>query len=241
MSKYFADLSGFTVTGFIDPADDDVPIYDPPGAGATRIINANTVRVVGAAGRLTMTVRRTCKSCNNGWMSQLEVATEPVLAPMFGGSPQLLTDEKARVLATWMLKTSLVASLAFGNMLPPTPYEELYATRAASDRTMVWCAHRPDFSLRLQTTPLQSKASRGSGVHDGLHTTMVLGHAVFGMVTRFGAPVRSPPVVLSAFEQRGVWPLATIRERVWPPARPLSDARLAQWIDPPYGRVPRPI
>jgi hypothetical protein len=42
--------------------------------------------------RLTLTIKRVCRECNNGWMSQLEEAVQPVLTPMIEGRDRELTS-----------------------------------------------------------------------------------------------------------------------------------------------------
>ena len=240
MSKHFAGLSGFTATGFIDPDDGDIPMLDPPGADAVRVANANVVREVGASGTMALTVRRVCESCNTGWLSELEAATEPLLAPMFAGLPQLLTGDTATTLATWVLKTVLISTLSFGDPLPLAPFHDLYASRLPSDQTVIWSGYRPDFKLLLHARPLQSKASQGSGVNDGLHGMIILGHVVLGVITKFGTQPLGP-VRLPGQQLRAVWPPPPVGDAVWPPPSPMSDALLAQWIDPPYDNLPRPV
>ena len=34
-----------------------------------------------------MVVKRVCASCNNGWMNQIDIAVEPYLRQLVGGSP----------------------------------------------------------------------------------------------------------------------------------------------------------
>jgi hypothetical protein len=243
MSKLFDGLSGSTVSGFIDADDDVIPVYDPPDATAVRIANANVNRTVPAKGEFNHTVRLVCKACNNGWLADLEGTTEPVLTPMIGAQPQLLTDDTATTLATWVLKTVLVANVAFDiATLPSTPLHDLYADRRASDRTVVWCAYRPDFGIGLRSNPQQSFASLGSGENDGVHATMHIGHVLLGVRVRFG-PYDPRPLIVPyrIHEQRIIWPPTEWRDRSWPPPRPLSDQYLRMWIDPPSaGHSARP-
>lgn len=63
-------------------------------------------------------VRRVCQSCNTGWMSDLEVQTKPVLAPLIRGSQGAITREFATLITAWMFKTTLVAEYAF----PDSPH-----------------------------------------------------------------------------------------------------------------------
>ena len=55
---------------------------------------------------LTTKIRAQCRSCNSGWMSQVEEAARPYLTTMIGGSAVTLTPAHQRAVATWIaLKT----------------------------------------------------------------------------------------------------------------------------------------
>lgn len=50
---------------------------------------------------------KVCRACNNGWLSDLENATKPILLPLINGHVRMLTaTEQARV-AIWATKTLL--------------------------------------------------------------------------------------------------------------------------------------
>lgn len=49
-----------------------------------------------------------CQSCNNGWMSDLEHRTKPILTPMIRGNAVSLTCEERTIIASWMTKTAMV-------------------------------------------------------------------------------------------------------------------------------------
>jgi hypothetical protein len=58
-------------------------------------------------------VAAVCKErCNNGWMSQLEARTKPLLGPMIRGRPTPLSVNDQQILATWAVKTTLMFHLA---------------------------------------------------------------------------------------------------------------------------------
>lgn len=59
----------------------------------------------------SMTVRRVCDDCNNGWMSRLEKKVQPVLTPMLAGRTRALNAEDQGTLATWAAKTVLAFDL----------------------------------------------------------------------------------------------------------------------------------
>ncbi len=54
-----------------------------------------------------------CKACNNGWMEELESATDPIAEKLFNGTRiQELPREEIETLAHWTAKTAAVLSYA---------------------------------------------------------------------------------------------------------------------------------
>lgn len=239
MSKYFADLSGYVASGWIGADESDGASFPALGSLSSPVVG-NTERRVGAAGAFSLTVGRVCRTCNNGWMADLEADVEPILGPMFGGDPQLLVGRRAERLATWAVKTVLVATLSWAADLPVDPFHELYRDQHPSQSTTVWSGYRSDFLIRQDYGPLQSVSARPSGFPDGYHASLILGHVVLGVVSYFaGSPPRN--AVMSPTYEVAIWPNeARATTRTWPPPQPLTDERLARWIYPPNPRIPRP-
>lgn len=82
-----------------------------------------------------------CKTCNNGWMAELEVAAMPLLTPLILGEGAELPEAAQRTLATWCLKTALMHEYGAPDPLPlgdqalylythrhPTPDHVIWAT-----------------------------------------------------------------------------------------------------------------
>ncbi|MGH2922380.1 MAG: hypothetical protein ACRDKU_09965, partial [Gaiellaceae bacterium] len=65
------------------------------------------------AGKLDMKVRRVCESCNNGWMSELEKAAQPVLLPLIEGKSKKLVPVEQEVVAVWAIKTALMCEFLY--------------------------------------------------------------------------------------------------------------------------------
>jgi hypothetical protein len=51
---------------------------------------------------------KVCRTCNNGWMSQLENSSRHVLDPLITGTPCRLAADEQAVLARWLLKNALL-------------------------------------------------------------------------------------------------------------------------------------
>src|ERR1035441_6850782 len=61
------------------------------------------------------TARVVCGSCNSGWMSSLESAAQPILAPLLTGESTTLCGADISVVLRWAVKTSIVISAGTGN------------------------------------------------------------------------------------------------------------------------------
>lgn len=90
----------------------------------------------------TEIVRRACRDCNSGWMSDKETAVKPILLPLLWGQSRQLTTVEQRTLGDWC---ALVAVLAcFLRPAIPIPSEYLtsyYELRHPPEMTTVLAAH----------------------------------------------------------------------------------------------------
>jgi hypothetical protein len=91
----------------------------------------------------TLTVRSVCAQCNNGWMGRLEDQARPYLLTMIRGNGRTYHATGRTLIATWFVKTALVAGSKFSPPLPHAFYEQVRATGRPSDNTRVWLAATP--------------------------------------------------------------------------------------------------
>lgn len=74
---------------------------------------------------------RVCATCNNGWMSQLEADTIPLLRPLMQGTSRVreLSHEQRTIVARWAVKTAYMLNSAsnFDSKVPTGHLAELYA------------------------------------------------------------------------------------------------------------------
>jgi hypothetical protein len=54
-------------------------------------------------------VRMACGQCNQGWMNGLETTVQPLITPMIRGTPAALNLKNQKAIATWAVKTAMVA------------------------------------------------------------------------------------------------------------------------------------
>jgi hypothetical protein len=58
-----------------------------------------------------LTVNDICKSCNEGWLEELENRVRPFACDMIGGRSMALSVEQVSLLAAWAYKTILIFDL----------------------------------------------------------------------------------------------------------------------------------
>jgi hypothetical protein len=89
-------------------------------------------------------LRVACKSCNTGWMHDLEEEVKTDLAKMVQGGQTLLTSQTARYIATWLVKTFCVfeyADLVTGENIPREHYDQLFERKTSPpDWCQAWIA-----------------------------------------------------------------------------------------------------
>lgn len=93
---------------------------------------------------IDLKARKVCGPCNSGWMSEMEVKTRYTLTPLvLSTKPQTFTETDAVMLATWVTKTALTASLLHPDDTNPIRkkyFEEMYRDRAPFRDSVVWVA-----------------------------------------------------------------------------------------------------
>lgn len=79
------------------------------------------------------TVKIACKSCNNGWMSDLEKSVMGDLKVMIKGQPKMLRSNAKQRLAFWCAKTALVADYLHPQqrIVPDAHFHDLFMQRSA--------------------------------------------------------------------------------------------------------------
>jgi hypothetical protein len=97
---------------------------------------------------LEMTAKCVCAQCNNGWMSDIEEYTQPILSPLIRDTVtrRFLTDEDQGAIAVWAILRSVVFD---SQMLKPKQYwldserAQFMATLEPPANTHVWLASFP--------------------------------------------------------------------------------------------------
>jgi hypothetical protein len=99
------------------------------------------------------TVKAVCGPCNNGFMNDIEADARPYLSAMIRGNLAMsLAAEGVTAVATWAVKTSLMAQLTGSEPAAlEQVYGDFYATRRPTPECMVWAAAVDDQDWALRT------------------------------------------------------------------------------------------
>src|SRR6476659_1777493 len=102
------------------------------------------------------------KSCNTGWLSDLETAVAGLIGPMIVGQPTILQTEDQKAAAAWAYKTVLLMQMIrpLGlRVIPPDRFRQLHDSRRPPSDVRMWLARREG----------------GNAAHDALNEIRVAG------------------------------------------------------------------
>jgi hypothetical protein len=115
------------------------PIYNyHPSTG--EVISGPTGR---QGDQRTIRVRAVCRSCNSGWMSELESDVRPYLTPIVKGEPVTLLRPAIAKLAQWISLKAMIAEHAAPNvaLTPRTDRQAFAESLAVPEYYRVYVAH----------------------------------------------------------------------------------------------------
>lgn len=89
-----------------------------------------------------------CVTCNNGWMSELEVKVAPIFEKLWevGKEKYIIIDSQScQILAQWAFKTSLTVNLAsnYRRIVPQKHFSDFYESRKLPENSAVDIALAP--------------------------------------------------------------------------------------------------
>ncbi len=163
-----------------------------------------------------LTVRCVCQTCNNGWMSQLEVQTKRFLQPLLIGQPCSLDSTAQSTIALWSVKTAMVLEALDQPHLRAYTQPECAQLRiqgAIPWRTSIWLATSLDSTYFMSSKHRHLDTHKASQI-SGVSITMAFAHVVLQVFTiRLPRDV-GPTTRVTANVRRGPWEQATIQ--IWP-------------------------
>jgi len=168
-----------------------------------------------------LTIRCVCRGCNNGWMSQLEQAAQPVLQPLIAGQSVSLDETGQAVVARWAVKTAMVLEAV--DPREKRIYEAAQCARfracgAIPWRTTIWLAASVDSASFMST----KNRHLGEPAHEivGASTTMAFGHIAIQVLTMQVPEDVGPQTVVTTMVRRGPWDQLT--RQVWSTRAPVT-------------------
>jgi len=180
-------------------------------------------------------VKSVCHSCNNGWMSDLENISIPIIGSMFNDLSITLDGDMQRKVAEWTIKTAMVLDStrprAAGARFYPKPDCVAIKERLIlPEHTRVWIGRSDEKHILAQGTDYQyldadTQAVKGKSTI----TTIVTGHFVAQSITqrkmpRFAdleMPVLQPKEAEWNDFLLPIWPSERIV--IWPPKRTFTN------------------
>lgn len=171
-----------------------------------------------------------CKSCNEGWMNELEEWAERWLARPIQGLPRALRFWRQSVAAAWAVKTAMVWDAVEPDRkeIPAEVLRAFHALQSASIRQQVWIGRyegeHPHPYLRsaahvLGAADAEQAHAYLSAVGIGELCFVVFGHLLLTTDAEFRLPGEHASKLVQ------IWP--PVHEVVdWPPALALGDAAL---------------
>lgn len=175
-----------------------------------------------------VTVKAVCRTCNSGWMNDIEVQARPYLTRLIDGQCLELNRVEITALATWVFKTALMAQLTSveGIAALGAIYHAFYATRTPPENCVVWIAAHgaEDWALRVElvaalvVTEEDSRAAAPSDPINTVSATLGLGHILFHVVFTARASVSYPPLDEIHPAVARLWPaseMMTLPKPMW--------------------------
>lgn len=180
----------------------------------------------------SLSLKRLCKTCNNGWMSRLENEAKPVVESILDDKIEAIDASAQFILARWAVKTAMVIETVDADR--PWFYSEterafMRDTQTIPQRTSVWiakCILHPNIysAAKDLRTSLDDSGVRA------FVTTMAFGSLAFQVVS-IKTPAEIPATTGVAYDVSDgpwnqtlaqVWPKSE-EPLVWPPPYGLAD------------------
>jgi hypothetical protein len=205
------------------------------------------------------TVRCVCeKRCNNGWMSDLETASIPILGSMIADKSMFLDSPQQSTIAAWAVKTAMVLDAVIRpisgksfTFYSETECHNLRESLVIPARTMVWLGRFLGAGLGAWSSVLLGTFPDDAGKYPMRATTFVMGSLAIQVLSA-RAPAKYEHAAVGVNPTQGPWDeiLVTawpsIHRIYWPPVLAFDEsstiidiqrlpARWRQGIERPFG------
>ncbi len=171
-----------------------------------------------------------CRSCNGGWMSEIEQHAKPILTPLVQGLRTTLTVQDQYTVSLWMTLKSLMYELLdwSHHFIRPEYFQTFFTIRKPPPNFRVCLAefggglNQVASYVRVPLIGHESDKPPTPGPNLQL-LTLIFGHLVIQSVLPFDGTVSAlryePPTPTTTFVS--IWP--TQRTSTWPPRKRMSE------------------
>jgi len=183
-----------------------------------------------------VTIKSVCAKCNNGWMSELENKSIPLIGSLLEDVALYLDVSQQTSIAIWATKTAMILDSVAGHsrFYSKTECEQLKTNSTVPLHTSIWIGRYFGRSLSGNGTDFSIDMNKIIGIANGSAVTILVGHLILQVLTIHVQPEYSDRTV-SINPNPGRWDkLLTV---IWP-----TSPGITTW--PPvlsftnYGRYP---
>lgn len=181
--------------------------------------------------------RCVCETCNNEWMSAIELKTKPLLLPLIRGFRRTLTMQDQLQIALWATMKAAVVDAHpesdAGGLASPAMREAIYVRREPpTDMVVRLAAFNEPFALMLAPEAATGTGKSGAYLAQWT-TTFLIGHLavqVFAITGSTGSgTIAEGPGGVHDGQSFTVWP-PQFGAAEWPPKNVLARADLAIFL-----------
>jgi hypothetical protein len=202
--------------------------------------DGQTVEYRGRRYPFTTTANCVCERCNTGWMSELEVAVEPIIYRAIQGEPVAWHEYRQATVATWALKTAMMIEQSDPpdkRTIPLRIYPMFRWYLRPTTMTAVWTAHytgaEPHHFGRglLRAAVMGPEGPVEPDEAEPYAAVLTVGQLAFGIVGHLvkGAAIHEPQTPSVLPKIRRIWPPREARSE-WPPDVSLTDEGLPSFV-----------
>lgn len=168
-----------------------------------------------------ITVKTVCRSCNNGWMSDLESENIPIIGNTLQDIAVPLDQAQQTTVGAWAMKTAMMSDSTKGRLAPNRFYKRgecvnMRLTREIPARTLIWIGRIDSMHLADVGTDFTLAGLDKKRIAMGSVSTIVAGHFVTQVVT---VHIEKHGTEISALScKMGNWDESLIQ--IWPIKKP---------------------
>ena len=166
-----------------------------------------------------ITVRVVCKHCNNGWMSDLEVAAKPVIGCMFDDVSLNLDRNQQKLVAAWCMKTAIITDATRSRTKSIRFYTEdecadMRRGLTIPPKTRIWIGRIETSHLASSGTDYERLTADGTRISIDSVVTLIVGHFVTQVITTHLLPEFANQEIPDGEPKGGDWSNDLVQ--IWP-------------------------